>query len=77
VGARREAVVAMRMSVVMHCAVAFWWGALILLFLCEVPLVLFLVAFCVVVDLCELILFGSVVKACRWDDALSRVFVCA
>ena len=27
VGARREAVVAMRMSVVMHCAVAFWWGA--------------------------------------------------
>ena len=44
VGARLGAVVAMRMCVMMHCAMAFWWGcslgALSLLFVCEVPLVL-------------------------------------
>ena len=44
VGGRRGAVVAMRMCVVLHCAMAFWWGcalgALLLRFECEVPLVL-------------------------------------
>ena len=44
VGGRRGAVVAMRMCVVMRCAMAFWWGsslgALSLLFVCDVPLVL-------------------------------------
>ena len=43
VGGRRGAVVAMRMCVVMHCAMACWWGsslgALLLRFECEVPLV--------------------------------------
>ena len=41
VGGRRGADVAIRMCVVLHCAMAFWWGsslgALSLLFECEVP----------------------------------------
>ena len=44
VGGRRGAVVAMRMSVLMHCAMGFWWGswlrALLLRFDCDIPLVL-------------------------------------
>ena len=51
VGGRRGAVVAMRMCVVMHCAMACWWGsslgALSLLFDCDVPLVLLRDCFCV------------------------------
>ena len=43
VGSLRGAVVAMRMCVVMHCAMACWWGclleALLLRFECELPLV--------------------------------------
>ena len=43
VGSLRGVVVAIRMCVVMHCAMAFWWGsslgALLLRFECEVPLV--------------------------------------
>ena len=53
VGSLRGVAVAMRMCVVMHCAMAFWWGsslrALILRFECEVPLVLLRDCFCVAV----------------------------
>jgi len=51
VGSLRGAVVATRMCVVMHCAMAFWWGsslgALLLRFVCDVPLVLLRDCFCV------------------------------
>ena len=69
VGGRRGAVVAMRMCVVMHCAMAFWWGsslgALLLRFVCDVPLVLLRDCFCVAVLLtyCCAIITG--------DDTLS------
>ena len=61
VGSLRGAVVAMRMCVVMHCAMACWWGcalgALLLRFECEVPLVLLRDCFCVACtcfDVCAL-----------------------
>ena len=59
VGSLRGAVVAMRMCVVMHCAMAFWWGcslgALSLLFLCDVPLVLLRDCFCVALQMLSVV----------------------
>ena len=63
VGGRRGVVVAIRTSVLMHCAMGFWWGswlrALRLRFDCDVPLLLLRDCFCVA--LCELIRFRVVV----------------
>ena len=50
VGGRRGVVVAIRTSVLMHCAMVFWWGSwlrvLILRFDCGIPLVLLRDCFC-------------------------------
>ena len=59
VGSLRGVAVAMRMCVVMHCAMDFWWGcalgALSLLFLCDVPLVLLRDCFCVALQMLSVV----------------------
>ena len=53
------AVVAMRMCVVMHCAMRVWWGctlgALSLRFVCDVPLVLLRDCFCVALQMLSVV----------------------